>query len=69
MKQKGNEMETEKLTTTEEALMRLEEYVARQVSSVHGTLTKADAEALDRLRKAVGRQWDAINRRWNSLEF
>jgi len=69
MKQKGNEMETEKLTTTEEALMRLEEYVARQVSSVHGTLTKANADALDRLRKAVGRQWDAINRRWNSLEF
>lgn len=69
MKQKGNEMETEKLTTTEEALMRLEEYVARQVSSVHGTLTKANADALDRLRKAVGRQWDAINRQWNSLEF
>lgn len=38
--------------------------VAQQVASVHGIVTKAEADRLDYLRDALGMDYDAINGRW-----
>ena len=54
--------------TDKERLQRLSERIARAVCSVHGVVTKQEADERERLIAAVGRDWDAINRRWIPVE-
>jgi len=53
---------------SEDKLRILEERICRAVCSIHGHVTKAEIESLEKLRKIVGKSWDAINGQWKALE-
>lgn len=50
-----------------QALRSITERVARQIASVHGFVTKSEADELERLESLVGQRWDAFLG-WTELE-
>ena len=57
------------MTKDEKRLIQVEEFVARQVNSVHGYLTAGEANELQRLRDKLGKSWDAINGYWVAADY
>lgn len=56
------------MTNNENKLMTLETQVTMAVCNVFGVVCKAEIEELERLRKLVGKRYDAINGTWHDLE-
>ena len=49
------------MMTDRKRLQNLMELITMQVCSVHGSVTKAEADERDRLEDIIGETWDAIN--------
>lgn len=54
------------MTTNEKELQHLENTIAMFVWNVEsdGSISNADIERLDQLRRRTGKTWDAVNRCW-----
>ncbi len=50
--------------TDQDKLRHLAEIMSRAIWDVNGIVTKGEAHELDRLRRKLGKDWDAVNRRW-----
>ena len=54
--------------TLEYRLQRLSERAYTAVCDVRGYITKAEADAIEELERVLGKQWDAANGKWMSLD-
>lgn len=53
--------------TAETRLKNIEERITRAVCSVHGVIYNGEVELRDKLRRQLGKKWDAVNSRWETL--
>jgi hypothetical protein len=51
----------------ETRLKNIEERITRAVCSVHGVICNGEVELRDKLRRQLGKKWDAVNFRWELL--
>ena len=51
----------------ETRLRNIEERITHAVCSVHGIVYGYEIELRDKLRREVGKKWDAVNCRWEAL--
>jgi len=54
----------EGLAQNERRLKNISERIARKLANVNATVTKVEADTLERLQKVVGREWDAVDACW-----
>lgn len=48
-------------------LKNIEERITRAVCSIHGVIYNGEVELRDKLRRQLGKKWDAVNSRWELL--
>jgi len=51
----------------ETRLKNIEERITRAVCSIHGVIYNGEVELRDKLRRQLGKKWDAVNSRWEIL--
>jgi len=51
----------------ETRLKNIEERITRAVCSIHGVIYNGEVELRDKLRRQLGKKWDAVNSRWELL--
>ena len=51
----------------ETRLKNIEERITSAVCSIHGVIYNGEVELRDKLRRQLGKKWDAVNSRWELL--
>ena len=51
----------------ETRLKNIEEHITSAVCSIHGVIYNGEVELRDKLRRQLGKKWDAVNSRWELL--
>ena len=51
----------------ETRLKNIEERITRAECSIHGVIYNGEVELRDKLRRQLGKKWDAVNSRWEIL--